>query len=186
MIWLMVFAPIVLVLIVLLAGRLQVAISFDGSGVNVYFSYLGFEKKISRDEKEKKEPEKEVADTKTSAGKILRGLRAVPDYVLCIRKFFSSFAYFGEIPELKVEGEYGTGDPYQTGISYGFIQSVGGVVRASVPQFELGLVPDFNESVYDIKMKGRGRIRLGSLLYVILLTFLYLPKRQTWKLIREK
>ena len=187
----MVLGPIFFILLVLLVGKLQVAFEFDSSGSKVYFRYLFIKKKISSKKKKKESESKEKKKEEKGGGgpgfrKIIRGLKAGPEFVPAVRKFFRSFVHYGEIPELKVHGELGTGDPYYTGIGYGLFQTIGGVIKAAVPQFEFKLIPDFTREVYDFKLGGKGQIRVGSLLYVFLITLVYLPKRQTWRLIRER
>lgn len=191
MIWLMVLGPIFFVILVLLAGRLQVEFKLDGSELEVYFQYLFFRKKITSgngSEESKTEEEKEEKADEGGSGlrKMVRGMKSASDFIPPLRKFFQTFTRYGEIPKLKVEGKLGTGDPYYTGIAYGLFQTIGGLVGSFVPQFQLLLDPDFSRENYDLAAEGAGRIRLGGLLYAFLVTFIYLPKRQTWRLIREK
>ena len=189
MIWLLVLSTLFIVLTVLLVGKLQIAVNLDGSKARVEFDYLFFNKEISKRGSEKEESvrkNEESSEKEGQAGKIIHVLRSGQDFILSLRKFFTSFVRYGEIPELKVEGELGTGDPYSTGTSYGIIQSVGGVVKFAVPIFELNVVPNFDRTVYEFSLRGRGRIRAGSLLFVLLVTIVYLPKRETWNLIRHR
>jgi hypothetical protein len=187
----MVLGPIFFVILVLLAGRLQVDFKFDGSELEIYFQYLFFRKKITsgngKEETETgKEGEGKEKEGGSGSGKIIEGIRSAPDFIRPIKKFFQTFTRYGEIPELKVEGKLGTGDPYYTGIAYGVFQTIGGLVRSFVPQFRLLLDPDFSRENYDLAAEGAGRIRLGGLLYAFIVTLFYLPKRQTWRLIRGK
>lgn len=191
MIWLMVLGPIFFVVLILLAGRLQVEFSLDGSELEVYFQYLFFKKKITsgngkEESKTGEEKEEKAEEGGSGLGKMVRGMKSASDFIPPLRKFFQTFTRYGEIPELKVEGKLGTGDPYYTGIAYGLFQTIGGLIGSFVPQFELLLDPDFSRENYDLAAEGAGRIRLGGLLYAFLVTFIYLPKRQTWRLVREK
>ena len=185
MIWLFIFGPLSLLMILLLAGRIGFKVLLNNRETDFYFKYWFYSKKITKGE-EKEERKKEEKEEKSRKGAFLKILKLIPDLTTALRKFLTLFVKHAEIPVLKLEGEYGTGDPFSTGASYGLVGSTVGIIESYVPQFEFELIPNFTEEIYRIKGEGEGRIRLGALLLVLLVTLFYLPKRKVWALIRNR
>ena len=176
--------------LVLLWGKIKISFVWDGDQFRFFFHYFFIKKEIKggkREKTEKKEPSKEKKKKKKrNLGGFFEIFDLLPNLIHPVMKFFELFLRYGKIPEMSITGEFGTGDPYYTGIGYGMAHSVTGIVRTIMPQFELGLFPNFTEEVYALTGKAKGEIRLGSLLLVLLVTFFYLPKRQILGLIRSR
>lgn len=178
MVWIIVTGSIFFAVFLLLIGKVRLELNWENTNVEMTLRYLLFEKTFSGSSGVKKEKGK---TGKGGKGPNLREIiSSAPDFFPAIKKFFAMLARFGRISELSVSGEIGTGDPCDTGMLYGFGQSLKGLLSRVVPQFEFELKPNYEREVYDFTGKGKARIRVLSLVFLLLVALSYLPKKLIW------
>ncbi|MCF7890121.1 DUF2953 domain-containing protein [Candidatus Bipolaricaulota bacterium] len=192
MIWVIVLGSLLVIGLILGAGKIKVGLAWDDLEGIVTFQYLFFRKRFPLNKSQgeaqrerRKHQEEEKSDGPRGEGFSFASIKTIPDFFPAVRKFLKLFAKYGKIARLDFTGELGTGDPYYTGLIYGLGQSVGQFVKSLVSRFEFNLAPNFEKEIYHFTARGSGEIRLYKLLLIIFVTLIYLPKKQVWQLVRS-
>lgn len=192
MLWIIVLGPLLVIGLVMGAGKIKVGLILKNLEGTVTFQYLFFRKRFPLEKsggKPRKEKKRDREEEKSGKPKrrdfSLASLKNIPDFFPAVRKFLELFTRYGRVSRLDFTGELGTGDPYYTGLIYGLGQSLGHSVKNLIPLFEFNLAPNFEEEVYRFTARGSGEIRLFKLLLILFVTLIYLPKKQVWQLVRS-
>ncbi|MBS3737137.1 MAG: DUF2953 domain-containing protein [Candidatus Bipolaricaulota bacterium] len=192
MIWLIILGPLLLIGLMMGAGKIKVGLALENLEGIITFQYLFFRKRFplkksgGEPQKERKRDQKEERAASSKGQDFsLDFLESIPDFFPAVRKFLELFTRYGRVSRLDFTGELGAGDPYYTGLIYGLGQSLGQSVKSLIPQFEFSLLPNFEEETYRFNARGRGEIRFFNLLLILFVTLIYLPKKQVWQLVRS-
>lgn len=192
MIWLIVLGSLLVIGLVMGAGKIKLGVVWKNLDGTVTFQYLFFRKKFPLEKsggKASEEPRKQEKEEKSveskKAGFSVESIKTIPDFFPAVRRFLELFVRYGRVARLNFSGELGTGDPYYTGLSYGLAQSLGQFLKSLVPRFKFNLTPNFEEEVYRFTARGRGEIRLFKLLIILIVTLIYLPKKKVWQFVRS-
>ncbi|SFM48041.1 DUF2953 domain-containing protein [Methanolobus profundi] len=130
---------------------------------------------------EKKEKKKR---TDMSYSEMLQAFRQLRSPVIRLLK---GLIYAMRIPYANINVAYGFPDPAYTGMAYGYVHALKGYLARHSNNMDLQLVPDFQETRFDLDMSGTVRIRLYRFIPVILLFILNRNVlRFSWKLLMNK
>jgi len=182
MILIIVLAVLVVAFTFILSRRVGLEADWDDGGFRARVTYMGFSRKLARSGKEKsgeKEKKAEKGRTPTEWVGLIR------EFLPAARRFLVNLGRFGRFSRLNLTGDYGMEDPYLTGALCGYVEGLKGCLASLVPVARIDLRPDFVEERLDLVGRGRVDIRLGSAIYVAMVTAWYLPKRRIWQLIKR-
>lgn len=171
-----------LFLLLVLALYQRVWIKFvwapDGRSIEVRYLLLRLRGPRRHRKREKKQKRR-----KTS---VLRWVRLLPELLHALGKGLGFLNRHSQLRHLRLEGTIGTEDPASTGILWGSIEAFCGLLRLSVPGFELAIAPDFVEQRVSLTLDAKIVVRMAVILTTIIIVLWHMPKRRLWSLLRDQ
>ncbi len=150
----------------------------DGRSIEVRYLLLRLRGPRRHRKREKKQKRR-----KTS---VLRWVRLLPELLHALGKGLGFLNRHSQLRHLRLEGTIGTEDPASTGIVWGSIEAFCGLLRLSVPGFELAIAPDFVEQRVSLTLDAKIVVRMAVILTTIIIVLWYIPKRRLWSLLRDQ
>ena len=186
----------VLVLLLLLLTRwigIRLQGDEDGLVVSARFSKWKFtlypsgsDEKVKEEEEAKDDEEEKVErKTKDRIKNTIGWLQLVSDFSNLLKNGLNFLRKYGKIANLDLKGRIGSGDPFLTGTLFGLIEGLKGVLFRGLSPASIDVQPDFEEEKLDLEGAFEVEIRLIYIVFLIISTLWYLPKRKVWKLVRD-
>lgn len=175
-----VLGSLALLCVLALCQRVWIEIIWGPAGRSIDVRYLLIHFRTPRERRKRK---KKQGRRKTGA---LGWIKLAPELLQAIGKGLKFLLRHSELRHLRLEGVIGTEDFATTGILWGTIQAVYGMLQPWGSKFELAVTPDFDEGNTRLTFDAEGAVRLVALSVTVSIILWYLPKRKIWQLLREQ
>lgn len=187
MIYIIIVAGLLCLLLFLLWNRLRISFQWDEGGLSLSIRYLKVSYTIYSGSGGEISEGATGEDTrgKERLKKSLRWLKLIPDLLQATKTLVKLLGTQGRVTSLRLKGSIGADDPYLTGIYYGSIESLKGILEAFVPEANIDIRPNFEGQRFEMSGEGRAEIRLAGMILVSIIILWQLPKRQIWGLVRN-
>ena len=184
MIYIILFGFAAVILIYLLYAEIKLDIGREDSGFYFFIKYLFLNFNLAGGGRKKSEKKKDEQKKKSTA-QFRSWVKLLPEIIDPVKNLLHMVAKYAKISEIQMEGAIYTTEPYLLGILYSFISSLREILELKVSNVRLDVEPVFADGSSDLRGKSRVSIKLGSLIYILLVTFWMLPKRKLWSIIRR-
>lgn len=123
----------------------------EESHIKVKFNFCGLSMPVSKIKKINIKNEDKKKNSKKSSN---RRIKITKKLIGICYKYFKDMMNIVKPKHVNVSGTYGFDDPSITGIVCGIIS----IINAAVPNGVINVEPEFEDEVYDIEIKVKGRI----------------------------